>query len=194
VNAAPKATPARHSRGSGKRTYPQSSRYTQAPQPLQASVPTTIEIPAIGVHSAVVPIGTAADGTLAVPKPGRDLNKAAWYNKSVTPGQDGPSVIEGHIDSVHGPSVFFQLGALRPGDSIDITRADHSTTVFTVNAVRAYPSHEAFPTQAVYGSDLAHATLRLITCANFDESTGHYVGNLVVFAHLTALHRAGTAH
>ncbi len=159
-----------------------------APAPLAASVPTTIDIPAINVHSAVISIGQDANGTLAVPQPGPDLNKAAWYNGSVTPGQDGPSVIEGHIDSVYGPSVFFQLGAIRPGNTIGITRADHSRMTFTVNAVRAYPSHAAFPTTEVYGADLGHPTLRLITCSNFDESTGHYVGNTVVFAHLTAIH------
>jgi sortase (surface protein transpeptidase) len=164
-----------------------------APPPLPASVPTTIDIPAIDVHSDVISIGTAPDGTLAVPQPGPDLNKAAWYTNSVTPGQDGPSVIEGHIDSVYGPSVFFELGALRPGNTIGISRTDGSRTVFTVNAVRSYASHAAFPTDDVYGADLAHPTLRLITCSNFDQSTGHYVGNTVVFAHLTSIHHARSA-
>lgn len=160
------------------------------PPPLAASAPTTIDIPAIDVHSSVIAIGTTADGTLAVPQPGPDLDKAAWFDKSVTPGQDGPSVIEGHIDTVYGPSVFFDLGALELGDTIRIARADGSRTVFAVNAVRSYPSHDAFPTDTVYGADLAHPTLRLITCSNFDESIGHYVGNTVVFAHLIVVHHA----
>ncbi|MDX6325979.1 MAG: hypothetical protein QOK15_2333 [Nocardioidaceae bacterium] len=147
----------------------------------------SIDIAAIDVHSGVIPIGKAPDGTLAVPQPGPDLNKAAWYQDSVTPGQAGPSVIEGHIDSVNGPSVFYSLGAVKPGNSIRVTRKDGSVAIFTVNAVRSYPSHAAFPTAVVYGADLAHPTLRLITCSNFDNSTGHYVGNTVVFAHLVKL-------
>jgi hypothetical protein len=44
-------------------------------------------------------------------------DEAAWYKYSPTPGQPGPSVIEGHVDSLRGgPSVFFRRGALRPGD------------------------------------------------------------------------------
>jgi sortase (surface protein transpeptidase) len=160
------------------------------PAPVAASVPTTIDIPSIAVHSAVVPIGKASDGTLAVPQPGPDLNKAAWYKQSVTPGQQGPSVIEGHIDSVYGPSIFYKLGALRPGDKITVTRRDHSVVHFTVDGVRSYASHADFPTAVVYGSELNRSTLRLITCSNFDSSIGHYVGNTVVFAHLTAIHSA----
>jgi sortase (surface protein transpeptidase) len=191
VNTESPTTPAgQHTNGSHHQTSSPPSQQPAGEQPLPASVPTTIDIPAIKVHSEVISIGQDADGTLAVPQPGPDLNKAAWYDGSVTPGQDGPSVIEGHIDSVYGPSVFFQLGAIRPGNTIGITRADNSRMTFTVNAVRAYASHAAFPTEEVYGADLGHPTLRLITCSNFDESTGHYVGNTVVFAHLTAIHHA----
>jgi hypothetical protein len=158
-----------------------------SPRSVPASAPVSIDIVAIDVHSGVIPIGKAPDGTLAVPQPGPDLNKAAWYEDSVTPGQAGPSVIEGHVDSVSGPSVFYSLGAMKPGNSIRVTREDGSVAIFTVNAVRSYPSHAAFPTAVVYGADLAHPTLRLITCSNFDNSIGHYVGNTVVFAHLVKL-------
>jgi sortase (surface protein transpeptidase) len=165
-------------------------RQSQRPAetPLPASAPVTIDIPAIGVHSSVISMGKAADGTLAVPQPGPNLNKAAWYDESVTPGQAGPAVIEGHIDSIYGPSVFFRLGALEPGDRITVTRRDNSVIIFNVNAVRSYATHGDFPTAVVYGGDLAEPTLRLITCSNFDQSIGHYVGNTVVFAHLTAVH------
>ena len=152
--------------------------------PLAAAVPTSIDIPAIGVQSAVIPIGKTPGGALAVPK-GPDIDKVAWYENSVTPGQTGPSVIEGHVDTVEGPSVFFNLGDLEPDDTVKVTRADDSVAIFTVDAVRAYASKAEFPTTAVYGGDLSTPTLRLITCSNFDDSTGHYLGNTVVFAHLT---------
>lgn len=42
------------------------------------------------------------------------------------------------------------------------------------------------PIQTVYGSDLNRSGLRLITCTNFDASLGHYLGNTIVYAHLTA--------
>lgn len=152
---------------------------------LHRSIPQRISIPAIHVSSRVQPLGLARNGGLAVPQPGPHYNEAAWYNGSPTPGQEGPAIMEGHVDSAsQGPSVFYRLGALRPGDHVYITRADRSVAAFTVNGVRRY-AKDAFPTSLVYGNT-NHAALRLITCGgSFDGSTGHYLDNIVVFAHLT---------
>lgn len=156
----------------------------RAPAPLGPSDPTRISIPAIGVDSVVNRIGLAADGTLAVPQPGPRLDQAAWFEKSPTPGQPGPSVIEGHVDTESGPSVFFKLGSLRPGLHIVVTRADGTRLVFVVDGVRNYLKSK-FPTQLVYGAkDLSRPALRLITCSQFDTTTRHHIGNAVVFAHL----------
>lgn len=156
--------------------------------PLPASRPVSITIPSIGVRSQIRPIGVAPDGTLAVPQPGPDLDRAAWFKNSPTPGQPGPAIIEGHVDTEQGPSVFFKLGALRPGNTIRVLRQDGTEVVFTVNAVRNYDKTK-FPTRVVYGApDLSKPLLRLITCSNFDAATGHHTGNAVVFAHLTAIH------
>lgn len=146
----------------------------------------SITIPAIGVDSRVRPIGLARDGSLAVPQPGPDLNKAAWFKNSPTPGQPGPSIIEGHVDSASGPSVFFKLGNLRPGHKIHVQRADGSDLTFTVDAVRDYPKSR-FPTNLVYGGkNLGRPQLRLITCSDYNTSLRHHTGNEVVFSHLTA--------
>lgn len=162
---------------------------TLSPAPLGPSRPVYIDIDSIGVHSPVVPLGLAADGTLAVPQPGPDLNHAAWFENSPTPGQPGPAIIEGHVDSVEGPSVFFRLGALRPGDLIRISRAGGTRLTFRVNAVRDFKK-SAFPTRLVYGGELGTPTLRLITCSDFDTSINHHIGNEVVFAQLT--HTSGS--
>jgi sortase (surface protein transpeptidase) len=161
--------------------------------PLGVSRPVSIRIPAIGVRSQVLPIGLAKDGSLAVPQPGPNLDKAAWFRNSPTPGQPGPSIIEGHVDSSAGPSVFFTLGAVRPGDRVHVTRADGTEVVFTVDAVRDYPK-SGFPTATVYGAkDLGTPALRLITCSDFNARTRHHTGNEVVFAHLTATHRPASS-
>lgn len=153
--------------------------------PLGPSRPVEITIGSIGVKTAIYPIGLAADGTLAVPQPGPHLNNAAWFKNSPTPGQPGPSIIEGHLDSDQGPSVFFKLGAIRPGDKITIIRDDNVRVVFTVDAVRDFQK-SSFPTNLVYGGkNRGTPTLRLITCSDFNTSIRHHLGNEVVFAHLT---------
>jgi hypothetical protein len=152
---------------------------------LRRAIPRRISIPAIHVSARVQTLGLARNGALAVPQPGPHYNEAAWYDGSPTPGEEGPAIMEGHVDSAsQGPSVFFRLGALRPGDRVYVTRGDRSVAAFAVNGVRRY-AKDAFPTSLVYGNT-NYAALRLITCGgSFDGSTGHYVDNIVVFAHLT---------
>lgn len=162
-----------------------------APAPLGPSRPTTISIPAIGVSTTVNPIGLAADGTLAVPQPGLHLNEAAWFTNSPSPGQPGPAIIEGHVDTDTGPSVFFRLGDIHPGDRVIVHRADGRVLTFHVDAVRDFLKAR-FPTRLVYGGrDLSEPSLRLITCSDFDASIHHHIGNEVVFAHL--VHTAGAS-
>jgi len=152
---------------------------------LHRSVPVSVTIPAIGVRSRLLRLGLNPDGTIQVPSLVTSAGEAAWYKYSVTPGQIGTAVIEGHVDSYQGPAVFFRLGALRPGDKIDVTLADGVTAVFRVTGVREYAKDE-FPTTMVYGP-ADYAALRLITCGGvFDNATGHYLSSVVVFASLTA--------
>ncbi len=154
------------------------------PAALGWSVPRELRIPAIGVTARLDDVALQPDGTIGVPQPGPDYDHPAWFSGSPTPGELGPSVIVGHVDSaVNGPSVFFRLGDLRPGNQIQVSRADGSTALFTVQAVRSYAKRH-FPTQTVYG-ETSNSQLRLITCGGSLSAAGHYENNTVVFADLT---------
>jgi hypothetical protein len=152
---------------------------------LHQSVPVSVAIPAIGVQSRLLRLGRNQDGTMQVPDLTTSANEAAWYKYSVTPGQIGTAVIEGHVDSYQGPAVFFRLGALRPGNQVNVTLADGITAVFRVTGVREYAKAE-YPANTIY-APAKYAALRLITCGgDFDAVTGHYLGSVVVFASLVS--------
>jgi hypothetical protein len=152
---------------------------------LRRSVPVSVSIPDIGVRSKLLSLGLNPDGTIAVPSLATSAGEAAWYKYSVTPGQVGAAVIEGHVDSYQGPAVFFRLGALRPGNQIDVTLADGITAVFRVTGVREY-AKDKFPAETIYGPT-DYAALRLITCGgDFDFATHHYLSSVVVFAVLSS--------
>jgi sortase (surface protein transpeptidase) len=146
------------------------------------SRPIALDIPSIGVHTrTVVRLGRLADGGLEVPA---DFDTPGWYEPGPAPGQFGPAVIAGHVDSKRGPAVFYRLGALRPGASVRVTRQDGAVATFRVDRVARYPKNR-FPTMQVYGNVTRRAELRLITCGGrFNSATGHYVDNTVAFAHL----------
>jgi sortase (surface protein transpeptidase) len=153
--------------------------------PLAASTPMRIAIPAIGVDAPVTRLDLNADGTVQVP-PLNNHNLAGWYDRSVTPGVAGTSVILGHVDDYAGPSVFYNIKNLRKGDPIYVTRADGSTAVFAVDGVQK-AAKTNFPTSDVYGT-VPYPALRLVTCGGpFDTKTGAYLDSIVVYAHLAGI-------
>jgi len=165
-------------------TSPHSDAASPTVHALSASVPTTLDIPAIKVHSRLLTLGLNSDHTVQVPPLSRD-SRAGWYRYSPSPGQTGPAVILGHVDSArYGPGVFFRLGALRTGDAVRVARSDGSTVTFRITRVAEYRK-SAFPTKSVYGP-VNSPELRLITCGGrFDPSQRSYVDNIVVYASMT---------
>jgi len=141
--------------------------------------PVAVSIPALSVAGPLEELVADADtGELAAPA---DPARAGWYAAGVVPGDQGPAVIGGHVDSRSGPGVFFRLRTLRPGDLIDVTRSDGRTVRFSVIAVALYPK-DRFPTEAVYGPT-SGPELRLVTCGGaFDRSARSYDDNVVVDA------------
>jgi Sortase domain len=145
---------------------------------LPPSPPVRVEIPGIGVTSPLVRLGRNPDGTMQVPT---DFQVAGWFAEGPEPGQLGPAVIAGHVDSTTGPAVFYRLRELRPGDLIRVTRADRREVRFVVESVASYPK-QALPAELVYGSTTV-PSLRLITCTGtFDRARRSYRDNLVVSA------------
>ena len=152
----------------------------RAVRALAPAQPVSIDVPAIGVHSSLVHLGLNSDNTVQVPQ---DYRRAGWYDHSPTPGQVGPSVILGHIDSYKGPGVFYRLADLRPGNIITVHRKSGAPATFRVDAVREYPKAH-FPSSRVYGP-IGYAGLRLISCGgSFDNAIRSYNDNIVVYAQL----------
>lgn len=154
---------------------------TPAVPALDRSVPVQISIASIGLRARVDQVGLARDGTLQE-QPFSQANDAAWYKLGPSPGEVGPAVIEGHVDTKSTVAVFYYLSRLQPGDRIVITRADGRTVTFSVDSLASYPKAN-FPTELVYGAT-DYPALRLVTCGGtFDRRAGSYLNNIVVFAH-----------
>ncbi len=126
---------------------------------------------------ALEALAVDSSGVLTSPK---EFEQAGWYADGTVPGDAGPAVIAGHVDSRTGPAVFFRLHELTPGAEVDVAR-DGQWLVFTVTAVERYPKAR-FPSEKVYGPTPG-AELRLITCGGtFDPRQGAYRDNVVVYA------------
>jgi sortase (surface protein transpeptidase) len=153
-----------------------------APAARSAATPVSVSIPAIGVQSNLEDLHRGSAGELDPPV---DWDSAGWFSDGIVPGEVGPAVIAGHVDSPTSAAVFFRLDELVAGDEIHVAMSDGTTRTFTVDrSERAAKS--AFPTSDVYGTTPT-PQLRLITCDGvFDTATGHYTDNLIVFADLSS--------
>ncbi|MER7488414.1 class F sortase [Streptomyces sp. NPDC126497] len=151
---------------------------------LPPSPPDRVRIPAIGVDAPLTGLGLTETGRLDAPPADRE-NLAGWYEAGTTPGERGTAIIAGHVDNADGPAVFYALGALRKGGTVEVDRRDGRVAVFTVDAVEVYDA-EDFPDGRVYGA-APRPELRVITCGGGYSRTTGYRGNVVVYAHLTGV-------
>lgn len=147
--------------------------------------PERLRVPRIGVDTHLMDLDLTATRQLQVPPLSQPWT-AGWYDRSPVPGDIGPAVLAGHVDSRTGPAVFYRLRELRRGDRIVVDRSDGRTATFAVDRVEQVEK-AAFPTRRVYGAT-PRPELRLITCGgSFDAASGHYTANVVVYAHLSSL-------
>jgi LPXTG-site transpeptidase (sortase) family protein len=158
-------------------TAPGAPEAPRATVPARSARPVEVVLPSIGVAAPLIGLGLTADRRLEVPE---DYGVAGWYTGGPRPGQPGPAVIAGHVDSRSGPAVFYKLRELERGDRIEVVRGGR-TLAFTVTATAWYPKND-FPTDRVY-APTPDRQLRLITCGGvFDHTLRSYKDNLVVYA------------
>jgi hypothetical protein len=152
---------------------------------LDPSPPKRIRIPSIRVDAPVHGVGLQGDGSIAVPSL-KLRNEAGWFREGPSPGEYGPAILVGHVDTTQRPAVFQRLKELVPGARIEIARQDRNIAVFEVNSVEQY-NKKALPS-AVY-RDYTRPALRLITCGgDWVGGAIGYADNIVVFASLVAYH------
>jgi LPXTG-site transpeptidase (sortase) family protein len=139
-----------------------------------------IAIPAIDVRTDVDVVGLDERDQVEVPE---DVARTGWYRFSAKPGSgSGSIVIVGHVDGIdQGAGAFYDLRALRPGDTVTLTRADDRTVTYEVVAREVF-SKSKVPLRELF-SRSGSERLTLITCGGaFDPAALEYTDNIVVTA------------
>jgi hypothetical protein len=158
---------------------PAAGNAVDEPPALAAGIPTALELPSLGVHAEVLPVGITA-GQLDVPTDPADVG---WWTGSVVAGSPaGATVIDGHVDSAElGAGALYRLTDLAIADTIRVTVAGGGTVTYRVDERRTYDKTNSLPA-AIFGTDGA-PRLVLITCGGaFDTATLSYESNVAVFA------------
>src|SRR5438067_2458109 len=123
------------------------------------SVPVQIDIPRIGTHAAVVPLGEDEDGAMAAPE---DPDTVGWYELGMGLGTPGNALLDGHVDWGGRLRVFGLLRQLAPGDTIQITDSAGNALAYSVAWTRLYDADTA-PVNEIF-AQTGDEEITLITC------------------------------
>ena len=141
-------------------------------------LPARLLIPSIDVDAPVVELQLGRD-EVEVPE---DFATAGWWVQTRRPGEIGPSVLGGHVDSTTGPAVFFRLPEVVPGAEVVVVGDDGTQVVFVVDEGVQVDKVARPPEVFAFGQP--RPELRLITCTGeFDPAARSYTDNYVLLAH-----------
>ena len=151
-----------------------------APAPaVDAPAPVRLQVPALGVDTAVDPVGVEDDGQMSIPV---DVDRVGWYRFGPVPGVDGSAVIAGHVDDrEQGLGVMAPLRGAEVGTEVAVTDAAGTTTRWRVVA-RELISKQVLPLDRLF-TRTGPPHLVLITCGGpFLPEFRSYRDNVVVIA------------
>lgn len=151
--------------------------------PAGPGIPLRLLIPVIGVNAPVEQVGIAANGDLGTPA-ASPWTDTGWYINGPRPGEQGSSVIDGHLNRPGNyPAVFWRLYQLRIGNEVDVLASDGRARRFRVIALAYYTPQDA-PYQFIFGNN-SGKYLNLITCAgDWIRSQQQTTQRLVVYTRL----------
>jgi LPXTG-site transpeptidase (sortase) family protein len=149
------------------------------PGGIPQGLPVRLQIPVIGVDSAIEDAAITPDGRMDVPAGSVNV---AWFALGPHPGQVGSAVIGGHFGIEKGvPFVFYNLAKVKTGDKLYIINDNNETLAFIVRRIASFDRNADATTVFTSQDGLAH--LNLITCEGvWNKVNGNYPLRLVVFA------------
>jgi hypothetical protein len=145
----------------------------------QRPPPVRLSVPALGVDSAVDPVGVEPDGQMTVPA---EVDRVGWYRFGPAPGGEGSAVIAGHVDSrTQGLGAMAPLRSAAVGDEVVLIDAAGTTTRWRVVS-RELIEKQVLPLDRLF-TRAGPPRLTLITCGGpFLPEYRSYRDNVVVVA------------
>lgn len=149
-----------------------------------AKDPKRISINKIDVDSLIQRTGVDQNKEITVPN---NVHLAGWFVNSVQPGQQGLSIIAGHVTGKQSDGVFRNLNKLKKGDTFTVVRGDNTSLDYTVLTVKTVKADVA--SENVFSQDpTVRSQLNLVTCGGkFNSGLNQYEDRVIVSAQLQPL-------
>jgi len=144
------------------------------------TLPRYLIIPKLGVNARILSVGLNAQGAVGTPD---NIYDTAWYDQSAQPGQQGATLIDGHISSWTANGVFYGLKTLLPGDSIDVQSGNGAVFTYQVVKTQIYDANDVDMAAAMVSINPSKSGLNLISCTgDVIQGTNDFNERVVVFA------------
>lgn len=184
----------RHKATTGNAPLPNSSKIVteDVTEPDEAKVnaddyrvpsdqPRVISIPKINASGPLQKVGVTPGNAIAAPT---NVNFAGWYTSSPKPGENGLSVIDGHVSGKYSDGIFKNLDKLNHGDQVIVEFGDKSQKHFEVVETITVPETEAVGVLLKKLSTIERQ-LNLITCSGaYQQETQRYADRTIVITRL----------
>lgn len=140
--------------------------------------PIRMRIPSIQVSAFVEHVGLDGNGTMMPPG---SWFHVGWFRFGPRPGVPGNAVLAGHLDSVEGRAIFWDLAKASFGDTIEIVDSLLQVHTFEIESNIRYPASDV-PMEELFSTG-STARIRLITCeGDWDATRSTYDERMVVTA------------
>jgi LPXTG-site transpeptidase (sortase) family protein len=143
--------------------------------------PKYISLPTIGAEGFVQRVGVDQNKQVAVPS---NIHIAGWFVDSVKPGQNGLSIIDGHVTGWTTDGIFKNLGQLKSGDTYTVKLGNGTIKKYKVKEVITRPAVKS--ASPLFSQDpKVKSQLNLITCGGkFDQKTNQYENRIIATSEL----------
>lgn len=143
--------------------------------------PKKLRIQSIGVDAYVQRMGVDQNNKIAVPN---NIHLTGWFTNSQQPGQDGLSIIAGHVTGKKGDGVFKHLGDMKAGDLFEVETGSGAIKHYKVIEVKQMKESESAD-YLFSQKPNTKSQLNLITCGGrFDSSAHMYDDRVIVVGEL----------
>ncbi len=140
--------------------------------------PKMVILPSIGAEGFVQKVGVDQNNQVAVPN---NVHVAGWFTNSVLPGENGLSIIDGHVDGIKEQGIFEKIGKLQTGDIFRIELGNGKELNYKVLKVSSVATSEA--AGILFSQDpTVTSQLNLITCGGTYSSQNHAYDQRVIVA------------
>lgn len=147
---------------------------------VPANQPRKIEIPSLKKSGCIQKVGIDQDKAIAVPT---SIHTAGWYVGSAVPGEQGVSIIDGHVSGRYeSNAIFADIKSLKEGDVVKVQFGDKSWREFSVLETKSYSVQQTAKEQTRQLEGV-EKQLTLVTCGgNFNTNSQQYDKRVVVRA------------